>query len=123
MIADLKFSNAGTSPENGVMLMEALGINALDLQTPEVSAKFQFVAEYFNKFSDGPALARRVGRNVSGKDKLAKILEYTQLRKGLDIVRDELKELGEDDTITNEDQRNELRQREAQMIKEIQLYE
>lgn len=122
------FSDANVSPEIGAELVDILGINALDLQTPEKAAKYKIVAEYFKRFSDAPGLARRVTRNVAPDERLDKMLQYTILRKNLDVLRSELNQLPSEDTISSEDPeakqyRENLVAREQQMINEIELYE
>lgn len=122
------FSDANISPEQGAELVDILGINAMDLQTPDKAAKYKIIAEYFKRFSDAPGLARRVTRNVAPDERLDKMMQYTILRKNLDVLRNELNKLPPQDTITSEDpEARELREnlvaREQQMVKEIELYE
>lgn len=122
------FSEANISPQDGAELIGILGITALDLQTPDKAAKYKLIAEYFKKFSDGPALARRITRNVAPDGRLDKIMQYTLLRKDLDAVRSQLNELPSQDTIMSEDpnigaRRNDLMQQEARIVNEIQYYE
>ena len=125
---DTIFSDANISPENGAELVDILGINALDLQTPDKAAKYKIIAEYFKRFNDSTGLARRITRNVAPDERLDKMMQYTILRKNLDMLRGELNQLPSEDTITSEDPdtqayRANLVARERQMVSEIELYE
>jgi hypothetical protein len=122
------FSQANISPELGVELMDALGVTALDLQTPDVYQKWTEVSKYMSRFSDAPAVARMVGRHSPLKERLAKIHEYVGLRQKLDTVKKQLSELPSSDTITGDTdevrmQRNVLAQEEAMIVSELQRYE
>lgn len=122
------FSEANTTPEIGTQLIEIMGINAMDLQTPSVASKYKIIAEYFGRFEDAPALARRITKSARGGEKLDRLLQYTLLRKDLDGVRSQLNELPSQDTITSEDPevadlRSGLSDQEARIINEIQYYE
>lgn len=120
------FSNI--SPEVGTQLLEILGVSSLDLQTPEVFAKYEYIAKYFSKFQDAPAVARMVSRSTPTKEKLAKVYEYVSLRKELDILRESLKNIPSSDTITGDTEENnsarmELQTKESNILNEIQRYE
>lgn len=119
------FSSANIAPEIGMEIIQALGINGLDLQNPETYNKYNEIAKYFGKFQDAPAIARMVARKSPYGEKIDKVLEYVRLRKSLDQVRSELNGLPPADTITSEtdELRNELTSREAGIINEIKLYE
>lgn len=122
------FSQANISPEVGTEIAQAVGITALDLQTPDVYAKYSEITGYFKNFQDAPAIARMVARNAPLKEKLAKVYEYVGLRKELDIVRKSLQEMPSTDTITgdteeNRMRRSELQSKEVSLLNEIQRYE
>ena len=122
------FSDSNIAPDIGVELAFASGVNALDLQTPEISSKFNEVVKYFNKFQDAAAIARMVSRGTQTKDKLSKIYEYVGLRKELDSIRESLKKLPSSDTVTGDTEKNrklrsELQSKEIGLLNEIQRYE
>lgn len=122
------FSHANVAPELGVELMDAIGVTALDLQTPDVYQKWGEIAKYMTKFQDAPAIARMVGRHAPLKERLAKVYEYVQLRRTLDGVRKRIGELPSTDTITGENLetrmlREELAREEMAVVNELQRYE
>lgn len=122
------FSQANISPEVGTEIAQAIGITALDLQIPDVYAKYSEITGYFRGFQDAPAIARMVARNAPLKEKLAKVFEYVGLRKELDIVRKSLNEIPSSDTISgdteeNRMKRSELQSKEVGLLSEIQRYE
>lgn len=122
------FSDANVSPEVGTQLMEAVGVNALDIQTPDVYQKWSEVASYMTRFADAPAVARMVGRHTPLKERLMKVHEYVMLRQKLDGVRNRLKEIPSSDTITgdteeNRAQREQLLGEEYAVVNELQRYE
>jgi hypothetical protein len=122
------FSQANVAPDVGAELMDALGINSLDIQTPDVYHRFTDIAKYLSRFSDAPAIARMVSHGTPTKEKLAKMYEYVGLRKQLDVIREEMKKLPSTDTITGEapeirTRREELQMNEYRVIEEIKRYE
>lgn len=122
------FSQANISPVEGTELIEALGLDAWELQKPDVFKMYLDVAKYLEKFSDAGMIARTVGRSAPKAEKLAKMAEYVALRKSLDEVRQARAELPKIDMISSEtpellQKRQELDSREASLISEIRRYE
>ena len=73
---DTIFSQANISTEQGVEIMQALGLDALSIQSPDTFRKYLYIAKYLEKFGDAPAIVRTVARSASLKDKLDKVYEY-----------------------------------------------
>ena len=122
------FTQANIGPEMGTEIANALGLNAFDLQIPDVYQKYSEITGYFGKFQDAPAVARMVARNAPLKEKLAKVHEYVGLRKALDVLRESLKNIPSSDTITGDTEENrvlrsELQAKEQSLLSEIQRYE
>lgn len=118
------FSEANISPEAGAELLIALGLDAFEIQKPEILRKYLEIARYFEKFSDGAQVARIVGKNANKVEKLDKVLEYTMLRRSLDEVRARKSELPSSDTVTGETpEALALAAEEAKLIQEIRMYE
>lgn len=120
------FSQANLSPEQGTQLMQALGIDAWDIQNPDIFARYEHIASYLSRFSDAALLARSVGRHASKGDRLAKMTEYVNLRKALEEIRKKKAELSPHDMIKDEEDtalRAQIDAEEQSLLKEIYEYE
>lgn len=123
---DSPFAQANISPEVGTELVQSLGLDAYELQKPDISTKFSEIAAYFSRFEDGPSVARIVSRGAPRVDKLSKVWEYVQLRKSLDEVRQQKADIPHFDMIkdeTGEDKVTMLVKKERKLLEEIALYE
>lgn len=122
------FSQANVGPEMGTEIVQALGLNALELQKPDVYARFSDIVSYMKNFSDAPLMIHRLSRNTLPQERLAKVHEYIGLRKALDGVRAELRDLPMSDMITGNTpemraKREELSTKETLLLSEISYYE
>lgn len=118
------FSEANISPTEGTELLQALGLDAWELQKPDVLRRFLDVAKYFEKFPDGVEIARLVARNALKGEKLDKVYEYMGLRESLDSVRKIIAEQPTDNTVSAETpELLNLKAEEARLMSEIRLYE
>ena len=122
------FSQAQIAPEVGAELAGILGVTGLDLQVPDVYAKYSEITAYFSRFQDAPAIARMVARHSPLKEKLAKVHEYVGLRQSLDVLREQVKSLPLADTISGDSPemrslRSELEAKEYQLVNELSQYE
>lgn len=122
------FSQAQIAPDVGAELAGILGITGMDLSVPDVYAKYAEIAAYFSRFQDAPAVARMVARRATHKERLAKVHEYVKLRKELDVLKEQVKNLPSADTISgdtpeNRALRDELATKEYQLVNELSYYE
>lgn len=118
------FSEGNIGAIEGTELLQAVGLDAWEIQKPDVLHQYLEVAKYFEKFSDGAHIARLVARNVPNNEKLKKITEYVALRKALDDVRIRKAALPDADTVSGETpERAQVLEEEARLIQEIRLYE
>lgn len=117
------FSDANISAEKGTELLQALGMDALDVQKPDMFQKFMDIAKYVGKFGDGVRIARIVSHGTEKAERLSKMWEYVSLRKSLDEVRKEKSVLETSDLITDQEKLKGLEAQEHNLLNEIQLYE
>lgn len=118
------FSEGNIGAVEGTELMQALGLDALDIQKPDTLRKYLDIAKYFSGFTDGAQVARLVAKGTMKMERVDKVLEYIGLRKALDDVRGKKAALPSVDTISGETpEAMELKAEEARLIQEIRLYE
>jgi hypothetical protein len=122
------FAESNISPETGTELVQALGLDAFELQKPDVLARYLEIARYLATFTDGPHVARTVARKEIKSDRLMKVWEYVSLRRSLDEVRKAKSELPKNDMISDEApeillKRQEIESREQSLVTELQRYE
>lgn len=122
------FSDINIGPELGTELIQTLGLDALELQKPDVYARFSDIVAYVKGFADASLVVRRITRNTLPQDRLKKVSEYVALRKELDAIRGELKGMPTSDLVTGDTpeiraRREELATKESLLINEISYYE
>ena len=108
--------------------MHSLGIDALDIQNPEVFRKYIEVSSYLGRYEDAGVIVRMVSRNTPLNERLQKVWEYVGLRNTLDSVKKRKAELPPHGTISSESEdtkalRESLTAQEYSLINEIIRYE
>ena len=83
------FAEGNIGAIEGTELLNALGLDGWEIQKPDVWSKYLEIAKYFEKFTDGANIARLVARSSPKGEKINKVLEYMNLRKQLDAVREQ----------------------------------
>lgn len=111
-------------PLLGAEIMDILGLDALSIRTPEYYRKYTEIAEFFGRFEDATSILRMITRGTIPKERLAKVHEYTNLRKQLDDVRGKIKDLPSDNLATsNPTVRQALQTQEHALLTELAHYE
>jgi hypothetical protein len=116
---DTPFSQANISPTLGTELLLALGLNALDIQNPDILRRFTEIASYLGRFDDGLHIVRMVCANVTPKDRLDKVWGYVQLRQEMDLLKSEIEVIAPE----LEEERMSLQHLYDEQSKEAKLYE
>lgn len=115
-------------PLIGQQIMEVMGYDGLSIQTPENYRKYLDVAQFLGRFDDGVQIARIVARGTTPKERADKLFEYVSLRKQLESVRSQMKELPSENLVTSQNpdvqtKRQEFLNQESFLLSEIALYE
>lgn len=115
-------------PLVGQKIMQAMGFDGFSIQNPENYKRYTEVAKYLSKFEDGAQIAQIVTRATKPQDRAAKLFEYVALRKDLENIRQQLRDMPSDNLISAEDtelqdQKRSYQDQEAHLLNEISMYE